>query len=79
MKRVPEKLIVIYSKLMKSWNLLPSPGNVHDYIAHIQRKYANLDGNNIVELADLGKKLHNSTNQINSAVKFYRRKSDEVR
>ena len=26
--------------------LLPSLGNVNDYVAHIQRKYADLDGNN---------------------------------
>ena len=40
--------------------LLPSLGKVDDYVAHIQRKYTDLDGNN--RNADLDEKLTNAPN-----------------
>ena len=46
--------------------LLLSPGNVVDYVTHIYKKYAIVDGSNIAELADLaGQKLHSSTSYTN--------------
>ena len=39
--------------------LLPSSGNVNDCVTHIERKYADLDGNN--KLTDKNK-LRNVTN-----------------
>ena len=43
--------------------LVPSSGNVNDYVKQIYRKDAELDGNNVVEFVDVdGKKLRKSTN-----------------
>ena len=40
-----------------------SSGNVNDHVKQIYRKDAEMDGNNVVEFADVdGKKLRNSAN-----------------
>ena len=58
--------------------LLPSSDNVNDCVTYIYRKYANLDENDIAELANLlGEKLCIWKNRLNKVIILCQRKSDE--